>query len=112
MFGLGLFYSVERGKCKEPVGLALCPRCHYSLNNGESECQTYGEERRGETPHRPRLRVLKKGGKIEPMKESKAVVLSFGSLLGGSGCLFYLMQNKISCNSNCIFGELTVHRDR
>ena len=46
MFGLGLFYSVERGKCKEPVGLALCPRCHYSLNNGENECQIMG--RRGE----------------------------------------------------------------
>lgn len=46
MFGLGLFYSVERVKCKEPVGLALCPRCHYSLNNGENECQTMG--RRGE----------------------------------------------------------------
>lgn len=75
MFGLGLFYSVERGKCKEPVGLALCPRCHYSLNNGENECQIMGRQERGDAAQTSAQGLKKGENRANGRKQSGGIVL-------------------------------------
>lgn len=54
----------------------------------------------------------RKGKKVEPMKEKKkkSSGIDLGLLIGESGCLFHLMQNKMSYNFKAYVGGFTDHR--
>lgn len=75
-------------------------------NNGENECQTQGEEGRGER-HTDLSLVFKRKGKKRAHERKKSNGIVLRVINRGIRLLFHLMQNKMSYSFSCVFGELS-----